>query len=54
MKKKLVDDISVKAIEGLTKYLRCLENLNQDDFISSDDLAARMGFTPAQIRKDLS
>jgi redox-sensing transcriptional repressor len=54
VKKKLLDDISVKVIERLTKYLRCLENLNQDDFISSDDLATRMGFTPAQIRKDLS
>ena len=54
MKKKMAEDISVKVIERLTKYLRCLENLNQDEFISSDDLAGRMGFTPAQIRKDLS
>ena len=33
MKKKMAEDISVKVIERLTKYLRCLENLNQDEKI---------------------
>lgn len=46
--------ISPKVIERLTKYLRCLEDLAQDDYISSEELAERMGFTAAQVRKDLS
>lgn len=46
--------ISPKVIERLTKYLRCLENLPQEDFISSEELADKMGFTAAQVRKDLS
>lgn len=46
--------ISPKVIERLTKYLRCLENLPQEDYISSEDLAEKMGFTAAQVRKDLS
>lgn len=46
--------ISPKVIERLTKYLRCLENLIPDDYISSEDLAEKMGFTAAQVRKDLS
>lgn len=46
--------ISPKVIERLTKYLRCLENLPQEDFISSEELAEKMGFTAAQVRKDLS
>ena len=47
-------DISSRVIERLTKYLRCLENLSPEDYISSEDLAHRMGITAAQIRKDLS
>lgn len=46
--------ISPKVIERLTKYLRCLENLNPEDYISSEELADKMGFTAAQVRKDLS
>ncbi|MBZ4682898.1 MAG: redox-sensing transcriptional repressor [Fusobacteriaceae bacterium] len=46
--------ISPKVIERLTKYLRCLENLPQEDYISSEELADKMGFTAAQVRKDLS
>jgi redox-sensing transcriptional repressor len=46
--------ISSRVIERLTKYLRCLENLSPEDFISSEELAIKMGFTAAQIRKDLS
>lgn len=46
--------ISPKVIERLTKYLRCLENLNPEDYISSEELAEKMGFTAAQVRKDLS
>jgi redox-sensing transcriptional repressor len=46
--------ISSRVIERLTKYLRCLENLSPEDFISSEELALKMGFTAAQIRKDLS
>ncbi|TDT68619.1 redox-sensing transcriptional repressor [Hypnocyclicus thermotrophus] len=46
--------ISPKVIERLTKYLRCLENLPQEDYISSEELAEKMGFTAAQVRKDLS
>ena len=46
--------ISSRVIERLTKYLRCLENLTPEDYISSEELANRMGFTAAQIRKDLS
>ena len=46
--------ISSRVIERLTKYLRCLENLSPEDYISSEELAAKMGFTAAQIRKDLS
>jgi len=46
--------ISSRVIERLTKYLRCLENLSPEDFISSEELAVKMGFTAAQIRKDLS
>ncbi len=48
------EKISPKVIERLTKYLRCLENLIPDDYISSEDLAEKMGFTAAQVRKDLS
>ncbi|RUA08048.1 MAG: redox-sensing transcriptional repressor Rex [Fusobacteria bacterium] len=46
--------ISSRVIERLTKYLRCLENLSPEDYISSEELAHKMGFTAAQIRKDLS
>ena len=46
--------ISPKVIERLTKYLRCLENLTPEDYISSEELAEKMGFTAAQVRKDLS
>ncbi len=46
--------ISPKVIERLTKYLRCLENLTPEDYISSEELADKMGFTAAQVRKDLS
>lgn len=48
------EKISPKVIERLTKYLRCLENLPQEDYISSEELAEKMGFTAAQVRKDLS
>jgi redox-sensing transcriptional repressor len=37
--------ISPKVIERLTKYLRCLENLTPEDYISSEELAEKMGFT---------
>lgn len=46
--------ISPRVIERLTKYLRCLSNLELDDFISSEGLAKKMGYTAAQVRKDLS
>jgi len=46
--------ISPRVIERLTKYLRCLANLESDDFISSEGLAKKMGYTAAQVRKDLS
>lgn len=49
-----VDKISPKVIERLTKYLRCLENSDGEDYISSKDLADKMGFTAAQVRKDLA
>ncbi|BDU50283.1 redox-sensing transcriptional repressor Rex [Haliovirga abyssi] len=48
------EKISPRVIERLTKYLRCLENLNPEDYISSEGLAEKMGFTAAQVRKDLS
>jgi len=46
--------ISPRVIERLTKYLRTLEQLSPEEYISSDDLAERMGYTAAQVRKDLS
>ena len=46
--------ISPKVIERLTQYLRHLENLSPEDFISSKELEIRTGFTATQIRKDLS
>lgn len=46
--------ISSRVIERLTQYLRYLENLTPEDYISSEELATKMGFTAAQIRKDLS
>ena len=46
--------ISSRVIERLTKYLRCLEDLSPEYYISSEELAYKMGFTAAQIRKDLS
>ncbi|ADO82462.1 redox-sensing transcriptional repressor Rex [Ilyobacter polytropus] len=48
------EKISPRVIERLTRYLRCLENLSPDDYISSEEMAERMGLTAAQIRKDLS
>lgn len=48
------EKISPKVIERLTKYLRCLANLAPEDYISSEELAEKMGFTAAQVRKDLS
>lgn len=48
------EKISPKVIERLTKYLRCLANLAPEDYISSEELADKMGFTAAQVRKDLS
>ena len=38
----------------LSIYLRILEELGQDDTVSSEDLAERAGTTSAQVRKDLS
>jgi redox-sensing transcriptional repressor len=52
--KEKKNGISSRVIERLTKYLRCLENLSPEDYISSEELAEKMGFTAAQIRKDLS
>ncbi len=46
--------ISSRVIERLTKYLRCLEDSSPEDYISSEELAYKMGVTAAQIRKDLS
>lgn len=46
--------ISPRVIERLTRYLRCLSNLELEDFISSEELSKRMGYTAAQVRKDLS
>ncbi len=46
--------ISPRVIERLTKYLRCMETLNPGDYISSGELSEKMGFTAAQVRKDLS
>lgn len=48
------EKISPKVIERLTKYLRCLANLAPEDYISSEELADKMGYTAAQVRKDLS
>lgn len=48
------EKISPRVIERLTKYLRCLENMSPDDYISSEEMAEKMGLTAAQIRKDLS
>lgn len=48
------EKISPRVIERLTKYLRLLDTMNMDSYISSDHLAERMGFTAAQVRKDLS
>ena len=48
------DKISPKVIERLTKYLRCLENFDMDDYVSSKDLAEMMSYTAAKVRKDLS
>ncbi|MEW6546956.1 MAG: redox-sensing transcriptional repressor Rex [Bacillota bacterium] len=44
------------AIRRLPVYLRVLEELAEDgvDVVSSADLAARVGVTPEQIRKDLA
>jgi len=47
-------EISSRVIERLTKYLRYLEELSLEDYISSEELASKMGLTAAQIRKDLS
>ncbi|MGM0507663.1 MAG: redox-sensing transcriptional repressor Rex [Fusobacteriota bacterium] len=52
--KKKKKKISPRVIERLTKYLRCLENLDGSDYISSETLATKMGYTAAQVRKDLS
>lgn len=46
--------ISPRVIERLTRYLRCLESMSPDDYISSEEMADKMGLTAAQIRKDLS
>lgn len=55
MNQELVKDkISPRVIERLTRYLRCLETMSPDDYISSEEMAERMGLTAAQIRKDLS
>lgn len=48
------EKISPKVIERLTKYLRCLENFDMDDYISSKELAEMMNYTAAKVRKDLS
>lgn len=52
--KEKKSNISSRVIERLTKYLRCLEELSLEDYISSEELANKMGLTAAQIRKDLS
>lgn len=50
----LEEKISPKVIERLTKYLRCLENFDPEDYVSSEELADNMQYTSAKVRKDLS
>jgi redox-sensing transcriptional repressor len=46
--------ISDSTVSRLSVYLRILEEMGNDDTVSSDDLAERAGTTSAQVRKDLS
>jgi redox-sensing transcriptional repressor len=46
--------ISDSTIRRLSLYLRILEEVKDDETVSSDDLADRAGTTSAQVRKDLS
>lgn len=46
--------IPLAAIHRLSLYYRTLLGVRDDDFISSDEIAKRTGFTAAQVRKDLA
>lgn len=48
--------ISLHTVERLSLYRRALEELGHDDveFIHSHELAALVGVTPAQLRRDLA
>lgn len=46
--------ISRKTIERLTLYLKCLEKMVENEYISSKELGERLKVTSSQIRKDLS
>ena len=48
--------ISLHTVERLSLYRRALEELGHDDveYVHSHDLAALVGVTPAQLRRDLA
>jgi redox-sensing transcriptional repressor len=48
--------VSLHTVERLSVYRRKLEELSADDveYIHSHELAALVGVTPAQLRRDLA
>lgn len=49
-----MEKVSKKTVERLTLYLKYLEKMVQNEYISSKKLGQKMSVTSSQIRKDLS
>ncbi len=53
-RRERIEQIPKKVIKRLSLYLRLLRNLNKVSTVSSQALAESLGFTSAQVRKDLA